>query len=336
MAINPKGEARIFRAKRKVNFTTVDNAAADDAGLSWEALGVLFYVLTKPDDWEVKTSHLIRFRKGGRDRMQRIMRELQAGGFMRTAYQRDAAGRITSTYYEVTDSPDLIASRKPEKPADGKTGNRLNRPPAEPSAGFSGRLTSTEKEPRTETGPKTETASDANASGEPASQASPPLAKSPNGATRANGHAPASSLVALPPVEPSPPPHIAAAGPAEPAANGAPRRSARNGSATKPKTDKPAPDPARAAALKAVFGELCEWLGLDWQHLPDNARGRLNKTAANVVDAGLTAETVARARRDWSGDWRGRNGQKPELSQVEMLVAKAGAVPVRVDFDKMW
>jgi hypothetical protein len=41
--------------RRKVNrhFTTVPNEPVNDEGLSFEALGLLTYLLSRPDDWQV-------------------------------------------------------------------------------------------------------------------------------------------------------------------------------------------------------------------------------------------------------------------------------------------
>lgn len=104
-----------------------------------------------------------------------------------------------------------------------------------------------------------------------------------------------------------------------------PKRSARNGKASANGSAHAEPNPERAAESKLVFGELCTWLGLDWTRLPANTRGRLNKTAAALLDAGLGADAVQRARDAWRFDWRAKGGQVPDLSQVEGLVARAGA-----------
>ena len=48
-----------------------------DTRLSWEARGLLGYLLSKPDDWEIRFANLLHQGPGGRDRMRRILRELQ-------------------------------------------------------------------------------------------------------------------------------------------------------------------------------------------------------------------------------------------------------------------
>ena len=139
------GEPRIRRARREHGWTTINNAPAVDPALSWEAVGVLTYLLTKPDDWEVLTAHLVKFRKGGRDRMRRIMGELRAAGYMKLVRERDAGGRILDTFYEIADLPELLAHRPTENPADGEI-----RQTAEPSDGKHDPLLSTDPVPSTE------------------------------------------------------------------------------------------------------------------------------------------------------------------------------------------
>ena len=46
--------------RRKVNrhFTTIPNEPIIDEGLSFEALGLLTYLLSRPDNWRVCVEHL--------------------------------------------------------------------------------------------------------------------------------------------------------------------------------------------------------------------------------------------------------------------------------------
>jgi hypothetical protein len=48
-----KGPQRIHRVANagRRRFTRIDNTAIEDPRLSFRALGVLTYVLSKPDDW---------------------------------------------------------------------------------------------------------------------------------------------------------------------------------------------------------------------------------------------------------------------------------------------
>jgi hypothetical protein len=83
----------IRRASRKRHYTNVDNAIFE-AGLSLEALGELTYLLSRPDNWHVHLGQLARHFRIGRERNQRIMRELMDAGFAKRQRQtRSEDGR---------------------------------------------------------------------------------------------------------------------------------------------------------------------------------------------------------------------------------------------------
>ena len=107
-------------------FTIVPNEAIE-AGLSFEALGVLTYLLSKPDDWTIHTSE-IRKRGGiGKDKMQRIMRELREAGLLHLQTVRDdETGRMKGQAYVLYDAPHSQENRERENTAAGKSGPILN------------------------------------------------------------------------------------------------------------------------------------------------------------------------------------------------------------------
>ncbi len=48
----------IIKRKRSSEFAIISNRLANDKALSFEARGVLVYLLSKPDNWEVKISDI--------------------------------------------------------------------------------------------------------------------------------------------------------------------------------------------------------------------------------------------------------------------------------------
>jgi hypothetical protein len=71
----------IRREKRAKNFTVIDNDIINDSRLDWRDLGLLIYLLSKPDDWEVCTAHLIKVRKSGRDAVHNSLKNLCEIGY---------------------------------------------------------------------------------------------------------------------------------------------------------------------------------------------------------------------------------------------------------------
>ena len=64
---NDLEEARggIVRVQKTGGYTVLDNTAANDNRLSFKALGLHTYLLTKPDNWKVFATHLATVHQDG-------------------------------------------------------------------------------------------------------------------------------------------------------------------------------------------------------------------------------------------------------------------------------
>lgn len=91
-------------------------STAQDRNLSWEARGVLAYLLSKPSDWKVMIADLKQ--NCGRDKVRKILKELKDNRYMAIGQSRDEKGHFTGEYqvYETpiteNQSPDT-SNRKP-------------------------------------------------------------------------------------------------------------------------------------------------------------------------------------------------------------------------------
>lgn len=90
------------------DFTIVPNQTINDK-LSWAARGMLLYLCSKPDDWEVNISDLVKqttgsAKRSGRDAVRKIMDELIECGYMRKTQNR-IAGKFDNVDHEVSFSP---------------------------------------------------------------------------------------------------------------------------------------------------------------------------------------------------------------------------------------
>jgi hypothetical protein len=91
------------------SYFTVPRATAQDRQLSFEARGVLMYLLSKPDDWQTRISDL---QQGcGRDKIRRILAELEKARYLKHEHEHDKQGRFKQTIYRVYDVP------QPENPS---------------------------------------------------------------------------------------------------------------------------------------------------------------------------------------------------------------------------
>ena len=96
------GSVNIIRSRPRVEFTALPNAIANDQNLSARALGVIYYILSKPPDWRVIPNQLgKRFNLSYRV-VLKIMGELIDAGYVKRELVRN--GRwITGTRYLVAD-----------------------------------------------------------------------------------------------------------------------------------------------------------------------------------------------------------------------------------------
>jgi hypothetical protein len=92
-----------IRRRHTASFTVIANWPIEDAELDWETLGLLTYLRSRPDNWQVKVRQLVGIRKGGRDRMWRMLRQLEHRGYLKREISRSANGRIDGIEYIVSD-----------------------------------------------------------------------------------------------------------------------------------------------------------------------------------------------------------------------------------------
>jgi hypothetical protein len=99
----------IIRRRRNSNFTVIGNEPANDTRLSADALGVLTYLLTRPDNWKVIPEQLSKRFDCGRAKMYRILRLLVETGYVQRHQYRDVQrrvfGRIEYAVYDERPEP---------------------------------------------------------------------------------------------------------------------------------------------------------------------------------------------------------------------------------------
>ena len=108
----------IIRRKSKT-FTVIGNDIVNDKNLTLEALGLLVFMLSKPDNWEFNQEHLGSVFNKGRDAMRSIMKTLMSAGYVQREIQRNEKGHVR-TITIVTENPviesELLDNRLTDKP----------------------------------------------------------------------------------------------------------------------------------------------------------------------------------------------------------------------------
>lgn len=131
----------IKRAGRPDRFYVLDNEIANDKRLSWQARGMLVYLLCKPNNWEISTKDLVKQtgqaigKSSSRDAVRSIISELMEAGYVQREPSRGNAGTFEGYDYAVSEIPAT---------GDGLTGDGLS------GAGESGPITNTERTTNTD------------------------------------------------------------------------------------------------------------------------------------------------------------------------------------------
>lgn len=93
------------------NFTVISNATLADSRLSWEARGLLAYLISKPDHWVINIKHLAKESpSASKQRLYRILNELENYGYLTQERVRDEKGRLGETeriIHEIVQNDDL-------------------------------------------------------------------------------------------------------------------------------------------------------------------------------------------------------------------------------------
>ena len=84
----------IIRVEKNGDYTILANAPLNDERLSWEARGLLAYLLSKPNNWKVNSRALVSKAPAGRAKVQRILRELEEHGYLERRKVRGERGRF--------------------------------------------------------------------------------------------------------------------------------------------------------------------------------------------------------------------------------------------------
>lgn len=132
------GVAVIRRSARPARFTILDNDVIQDDVLSFRALGLLVYILSKPDHWTISAEQLADSHEEGRDAVRAALRALEDARYIRRERTQDERGRW-HTHTVVYDRP-VGRTIKAVSTNDGFP------VVGEPAVGKSGFLVSTEEQ----------------------------------------------------------------------------------------------------------------------------------------------------------------------------------------------
>ena len=92
-------EEFIKRTKRKANLTIINNEIFQSERMSIEAIGLLCYILSLPDDWIIHKTQLMQKFKIGRDKMNKLFNEIKQDGYLCCVDLIKEKGKFKGTSY---------------------------------------------------------------------------------------------------------------------------------------------------------------------------------------------------------------------------------------------
>lgn len=119
-----------YREATSQPFTVIANQSLQDPDLSFEATGLLAFMISLPADWQYSREWLIKQKKKiGRDKLKRLLKELEENGYLERKYKQNEKGRMVGHDWlvkplkanELAPSTEGLKTRPTVKPAVGKT-----------------------------------------------------------------------------------------------------------------------------------------------------------------------------------------------------------------------
>lgn len=95
----------ILRNRTQGNYTLVSSGIVHDTSLSIDERGLLLTLLSLPDNWNLSIKGLCAILPDGKDKIAKIMKNLEKKGYLIREQRHLASGRFDSNYIEVLDSP---------------------------------------------------------------------------------------------------------------------------------------------------------------------------------------------------------------------------------------
>lgn len=95
-----------IRVKKEQKYFVAANAPFQDKSLTWEARGIMGYLLSKPDGWQCRNYDLVNQGPAGEHTIKRVLKELKAAGYIHRFKISKGRGKI-EWITEIYETPDL-------------------------------------------------------------------------------------------------------------------------------------------------------------------------------------------------------------------------------------
>jgi len=109
-----------LRKKHVAPYDLVLRQAMQDNNISWDATGLLAYLISLPDGWAIKINHIAQLRQAGEKRVRRMLRELEDAGYITRRSERRPDGTfkyVSELYQDPAENPHHGPAAEPPSPS---------------------------------------------------------------------------------------------------------------------------------------------------------------------------------------------------------------------------
>ena len=108
MSVKEQGNNIIRVVKNKENpYVQINKTCLNDPRLSLKAMGLLCFMLSKPDNWVFRRNEMLKHFRDGKDSLASGLKELARLGYVKIVRERGPDGRTTQWNTLVFESPQL-------------------------------------------------------------------------------------------------------------------------------------------------------------------------------------------------------------------------------------
>lgn len=107
MSIRSVNKTEIVRVKKDRNYTTINNTCLRDDRLSWKAKGIMAYLLTLPDDWNIYLEEVMTHAPDGEKSFRSGLKELKDCGYVERVQIREG-NKIVGWHTIVNEVPENV------------------------------------------------------------------------------------------------------------------------------------------------------------------------------------------------------------------------------------
>uniref|UniRef100_A0A6M3JR59 Uncharacterized protein n=1 Tax=viral metagenome TaxID=1070528 RepID=A0A6M3JR59_9ZZZZ len=109
-------------------YVMINKLLINNPGLSLKAKGLMAYLLSKPDKWQVREKDLVKSSTDGKASIRTALRELQSKGYITKSQARTTKGTYRPVVYDIFEYPQTnqvksITSSVDRKPVSGRLSN---------------------------------------------------------------------------------------------------------------------------------------------------------------------------------------------------------------------